>query len=72
MYRFRYLDTQNLTTLSIEELTAMLSIAYGDLEGLEEHSLDRIRILIGIREITAEVSRRAWSMHQPKPPRPRM
>jgi hypothetical protein len=70
MYRFRHLDTQNLTSYSLEELSAMLSIAYGDIEGLEEHSLDRIRILIGIREITAEISRRAWAPHQPEPPRP--
>ena len=68
MYRFRYLDTQNLTTLSIEELSVMLSIAYGDLEGLEEHSLDRIRILIGIRQITSEINRRTWSAPTPKPP----
>tara|TARA_R110002072_G_scaffold95805_4_gene211057 strand:+ start:4541 stop:4711 length:171 start_codon:yes stop_codon:yes gene_type:complete len=54
----------------MEELSAMLSIAYGDLEGLEEHSLDRIRILIGIREITAEINRRTWQVSHPSTPKP--
>ena len=60
MYRFRTLDTQNLASRSIEELTAMLSVAYGDLAYAEDHSLDRIRIIISIREITAEIARRTW------------
>lgn len=72
MYRFRHLDTQNLASRSMDELSAMLSIAYGDLEGLEEHSLDRIRILIGIREITAEINSRTWTVRSPEPPAPRM
>jgi len=68
MYRFRYLDTQNLASRTMDELTAMLSIAYGDLGGLEEHGLDRVRILIGIRNITEEISGRTWKVHNPEPP----
>lgn len=70
MYRFRYLNTQDLAHRTMDELSAMLSIAYGDLAGLEEYSLDRIRILIGIREITTEMSARVAKPSQPKPPAP--
>lgn len=68
MYRFRYLDTQNLASRTMDELTAMLSVAYGDLAGLEEYCLDRVRILIGIRNITEEISGRTWKVRNPVPP----
>ena len=68
MLRFRYLDIQDLSYRSMDELTAMLSVAYGDLPGVEDHSIDQIRILIGIRKITEEISARTWKLQQPEPP----
>ena len=68
MDRFRFLNTGDLSTLTMAELVAMLNIAYGDLVGLDEFDLDRVRILSGIRAITREIANRSFSRPEPKPP----
>ena len=68
---YRFLDNQYLAYRSMNELSAMLSAAYADLEATDENSYDRIWVLAGIRKITSEMNSRLWNQARPKPPTPR-
>jgi len=68
---YRFLDNQYLAFRTMTELSAMLSMAYADLEATEEDSYDRILVLAGIRKITGEMNARVWNQARPKPPTPR-
>lgn len=68
---YRFLDNQHLAFRTMNELTAMLSAAYADLEATEENSYDRIWVLAGIRKITCEMNNRLWNQARPSPPTPR-